>query len=82
MFRYAAFLWTMGSYAIASIQGKYPSPRPSMGRRSMKEMGRKAENARLTLRTDQFQRALVIVVAATRTIEPQATLVKNNQFTT
>ena len=45
-------------------------------------MGRKAENARLTLRTDQFQRALVIVVAATRTIEPQATLVKNNQFTT
>ncbi len=45
-------------------------------------MGRKAEKARLTLRTDQFHRAFVMVVAATKTMAPQAMLVKNSQFTT
>jgi hypothetical protein len=53
-----------------------------MGSRRRKENGRKAENARPTLLTDQFHRAFVIVVAATRTMAPEATLVKNNQFTT
>jgi hypothetical protein len=53
-----------------------------MGRKRIKEMGRKAENAIPTLRTDQFHLAFVMVVAAARAMAPAARLVKNSQFTT
>jgi hypothetical protein len=67
---------------MSSIHGKYVSPRKSMGRRSTNEIGRKAANDWLTLRTDQFHLAFTIHVATAKSTPPIAMLVKNSQFVT
>ena len=46
------------------------------------EIGRKATNAKLTRRTDQFHFAFVIHVTTVSSIAPMAMLVKNSQFET
>ncbi len=72
----------MGSVSIISIQGKYSSPRLSIGSISTNEIGRNAANAWLTRRTDQFHLAFTIHVATAKSTPPIAMLVKKSQLVT